>query len=57
MGQGKEQGSQVGTLGTQGHVYTITPQTKPADQSIISGYVSTLVLIGKSIVRFCSICM
>ena len=37
IGRGQGQGSQVGTLGTQGHVYAITPQTKPTDQSIIQG--------------------
>ena len=37
MGRGRVQGSQVGTSGTQGRVYTITPQTEPANQSIIQG--------------------
>ena len=37
MGQGQGQGSQVGTLGTQGRVYAITPQTKLADKSVIQG--------------------
>ena len=27
----------IGTLGTQGRVYTITPQTEIADQSVIQG--------------------
>ena len=37
MGRGQVQGSQAGTSGTQGHVYAITPQTEPADQSAIQG--------------------
>ena len=37
MGRGRGQGSQVGTSGTQGCVYAITPQTKPVDQSVIQG--------------------
>ena len=37
MGRGRGQGSQAGTLGTQGRVYTVTPQTESADQSIIQG--------------------
>ena len=31
------QGLQVGTLGTQRHVYAITPQTELVGQSIIQG--------------------
>ena len=30
-------GSQVGTSGTQGRVYAITPQTELVDQSVIQG--------------------
>ena len=30
MGGGRVQGSQVGTSGTQGSVYAITPHTEPA---------------------------
>ena len=30
-------GSQFRTSGTQGHVYTITPQTELVDQSVIQG--------------------
>ena len=37
MGRGREQGSQAGTLGTQGRIYTITPQNELTDQSIIQG--------------------
>ena len=39
MGQGigRRQGSQAGTLGTQGRVYAITPQTELTDQLIIQG--------------------
>ena len=37
MGRGRGQGLQVGTSGTQGRVYAITPQTEPADQSVIQG--------------------
>ena len=35
MCQGRGQGSQSGTLGTQGCVYAITPQTELVDQSVI----------------------
>ena len=37
MGQGRVQGAQTGTSGTQGCVYAIKPQTEPPDQSIIEG--------------------
>ena len=37
MGRGRGQGLQTGTSWTQGRVYTITPQTEPADQSFIQG--------------------
>ena len=37
MGRGWVQDSQAKTSGTQGRVYVITPQTEPADQSIIQG--------------------
>ena len=37
MGRGRGQGPQVGTSGTQGLVYTVTPQTKPTDPSVIQG--------------------
>ena len=37
MGRGQGQGSQVGTSGTQGRVYAITPQAKLAYQSVIQG--------------------
>ena len=37
MGRGRGQGSQAGTSGTQGCVYAFTPQTEPADQSVIQG--------------------
>ena len=37
MGRGRVQGSQARTLGTQGHVYAITPQTELANQSNIQG--------------------
>ena len=37
MGRGRGQDSQAGTLGTQGCVYSITPQTELADHSIIQG--------------------
>ena len=56
MGRGQVQGSQAETSGTQGLVYSITPQTEPEDQSIIRG-MFLLTPTGKSIVRFYSICM
>ena len=37
MGRGRGKGPQVGTLGTQGRVYTVTPQTEPIDPSVIQG--------------------
>ena len=37
MGRGRGQGPQAGTSGTQGRVYTVTPQTKPTDPSVIQG--------------------
>ena len=37
MGRGEGQCSQAGTSGTQGRVYTITPQTKLPDQLVIQG--------------------
>ena len=37
MGRGRGHGSQAETSGTQGCVYTITPQTEPVDQSMIQG--------------------
>ena len=37
MGRGRGQGPQVETPGTQGRVYTITPQTEPIDPSVIQG--------------------
>ena len=36
-GRGRGQSSWAETSGTQGRVYTITPQTEPADQSVIQG--------------------
>ena len=37
MGRGQGQGPQVGTSGTQGRVYTVTPQTEPTDPSVMQG--------------------
>ena len=37
MGRGRGQGSQARTSGTQGRVYSITPQTELIDQSVIQG--------------------
>ena len=37
MGRGRGQGSQARILGTQGPVYAVTPQTKPAYQLVIQG--------------------
>ena len=37
MGRGRGQGSQTGTLGTQGRVYAIVPSTEPADQPTLQG--------------------
>ena len=37
MGRGRAQGLRVNTSRTQGRVYTITQQTKPADQSVVQG--------------------
>ena len=37
MGRGRGKGPQVGTSGTQGRVYTVTPQTEPTDPSVIQG--------------------
>ena len=37
MGQGRGHGSHIGTLGTQGRVYAIIPQTEAANQSVIQG--------------------
>ena len=37
MGRGRGRGSQARISGTQGPVYAVTPQTKPADQSVIQG--------------------
>ena len=37
MGRGQGQGPQDGTSGTQGCVYTVTPQTEPTDRSVIQG--------------------
>ena len=36
-GRGRGQGSQARTSGTQGHVYTNTPQTELVNQSVIQG--------------------
>ena len=36
-GMGRGQGSQAGTSGTQGRVYTITPQTELVDKLVIQG--------------------
>ena len=36
-GRGRNQGSQAETLGTQGRVYAITPQTEITYQSVIQG--------------------
>ena len=37
MGRGRGEGSRAETLGTQGRVYAITPQTEPVDQLVIQG--------------------
>ena len=37
MGRGRGQGPQVGNSGTQGRVYTVTPQKEPTDPSVIQG--------------------
>ena len=37
QGRGRGQGSRAETSGNQGRVYAITPQTEPADQSVILG--------------------
>ena len=37
MGRGRGQGPQAGTSGTQGCVYTVTPQTEPTDPSVMQG--------------------
>ena len=37
QGRGRGQGSQALTLGTQGSVFTVTPQAELADQSVIQG--------------------
>ena len=37
MGRGRGHGPQAGTSGTQGHVYTLIPQMKPTDPSVIQG--------------------
>ena len=37
QGQGRGQSSWAETSGTQGRVYTITPQTEPVDQLVIQG--------------------
>ena len=37
MGRGRGQGPQARTSGTQGRVYTVTPQTEPTDPSVIQG--------------------
>ena len=37
MGRDIGQGPQVRTSGTQGRVYTVTPQTEPIDPSVIQG--------------------
>ena len=37
MSRGRGQGPQAGTSGTQGRVYTVTPQTEPTDLSVIQG--------------------
>ena len=37
MGRGRGHRPQAGTSGTQGHVYTVTPQMEPTDPSIIQG--------------------
>ena len=37
MGRGRGQEPQAGTSGTQGRVYTVTPQTEPTDPSVIHG--------------------
>ena len=37
MGRGRGQGPQARTSGTQGCVYTVTPQTEPTDPSVIQG--------------------
>ena len=37
MGRGRGQGPQVGTLRTQGRVYTVTPQTEPTNPSVVQG--------------------
>ena len=37
MGRGRGQGSQAGTSGTQGRIYSIIPPTGPADQLVLQG--------------------
>ena len=37
MNQGRGQGSQAGTSGTQGCVYAVIPHTEPADQLTLQG--------------------
>ena len=37
MGRGRGQSVQAGTLGAQGRVYAVTPQTKGVNQSVIQG--------------------
>ena len=34
MGQDRGQGSQVGTSGTQGHIYTVVPSIKQTDRQL-----------------------
>ena len=42
MGRGQGQGSQTRTLGSQGCVYAVVPQTKRADQPVMQGTFSYL---------------
>ena len=37
MDRGRGRGPQAGTLGVQGHVYTITPSAESADHPVIQG--------------------
>ena len=52
MGRGQGQGSQAGTSGTQGHVYSVVPQAKHADQSDMYGTFLLLHLLTRVLFKF-----
>ena len=52
MGQGQGQGSQAGTSGTQGHVYSVVPQAEREDQSDMQGTFLLLRFLTRLLFKF-----